>query len=120
MGIPGLARTLEKSNNYKKYNTVIYKLDKKIDHLLFDFNGIVYVIEKSISKKYKNNNKVGYEKLLISSIIKYLQKIICEEVKPEKTVFIAIDGPVPRGKIFERKRRYSKKIDEKYRNDISS
>tara|TARA_R110002074_G_scaffold281855_1_gene453356 strand:+ start:617 stop:2461 length:1845 start_codon:yes stop_codon:yes gene_type:complete len=119
MGIPGLGRTLEQSSNYKKYKTVQYELKEEIDHLLFDFNGIVYTIEPSIAHKYKKGKSAEYEKLLISEIVKYLQKVICDHIKPQKTVYIAIDGPVPRAKIYEqRKRRYKTIIEKKYKDDI--
>jgi 5'-3' exonuclease len=119
MGIPGLGRTLEKSTNYRKYKTVQYELKESIDHLLFDFNGIVYTIEPTIKHKFKTGKSADYEKLLISEIIKYLQKVICVHIKPQKTVYIAIDGPVPRAKIYEqRKRRYKSLIEAKYKNEI--
>ena len=119
MGIPGLARTLEKSANYRKHKVITYELKEEIDHLLFDFNGIVYTIEGSIKDKYVNNNKSSYEKLLISEIIKYLQQIICEYIKPKQSVFISIDGPVPRAKISEqRKRRHKTLIKKKLKNKI--
>ena len=118
MGIPGLARTIEDSNNYKKFKTVIYKLEEDIDHFFLDFNGIVYTIEAYIRNKYMNN-KTNYEKLLIKEILKHTREIICKVVKPNKTVYIAFDGPVPRAKISEqRKRRFKSILENKLKNEI--
>ena len=41
-------------------------------------------------------------KKLIDEIIKYMENVICEEVKPQKSVFIAIDGSVPNQKYINK------------------
>ena len=116
MGIPGLSRLIKNINNSK---VVLNKSKKKVDHLLIDFNGIVYNIFPTIKHKYEKMTKSNFEKELISETIKYLKWIICTEVKPQKTTYIAIDGPVPRGKIHEqRSRRYKSLLDKQYRNEI--
>ena len=118
MGIPGLARSIENSNDFKKYKVVTYELNSEIDHLLFDFNGILYAIERTIKSKYKGND-TKYERLLINKTIDYMEKLICEMIKPNKSVFIAIDGPVPRAKIYiQRMRRFKTTIEMELHNKI--
>ena len=117
MGIPGYARTIESDSYYKKYKVLSYKLKVKINHLFIDFNSIVYNIFPTIIGKFKTKSQ--FETLLIKKIIEYLSMLICETVQPNKSVYIAIDGPVPRGKIYEqRKRRFRTLVEDEYKKDI--
>ena len=56
------------------------------------------------------------ERELIRHVIRYTSHIICDVVKPKKSVFIALDGPAPRAKMEQqRARRFKRIIDQGFK-----
>ena len=120
MGVPSLFRSI-----VKKYPNCYYAVNEDIvEHLYLDFNCLIHHCAHNLEFT-ENQSQRDVEEQLIISVISYTSHIICEVVKPTKLVFIAIDGPVPMGKIVQqRKRRYKKvqddcfikKLKEKYKH----
>ena len=49
----------------------------------------------------------------------YLQKVICDIVKPQKGVYLAFDGSVPRAKMIQQRyRRFKGVIEKKYKDEL--
>jgi len=100
-----------------------WKEDLDVDHLLIDFNSIIYTVINTINEelgdKLSEISPVTYENKLINGIIKQLQHLICDVVKPKKTVYIAIDGPPPRAKMVQqRARRYKTIKEQSFRKEL--
>jgi 5'-3' exonuclease len=127
MGIPSYARQI--LTNYP--DTHFYKDDMEVDNLLIDFNSMIYQVVNSINielgDKLTNISPIQYENKLTVQIIKQLQHVICEIVRPKKTVYIAVDGPPPFAKMIQqRARRYKtikeinfkKELEKKYKINI--
>ena len=107
MGIPTFFRKI--INDYP--DTIMsWKTLEHVDYFYIDFNAIIYNIVHEIDKKTPPKE---YEKRILGNINKYLQKIICEIVKPQKGVYIAFDGSVPRAKMIQQRFRRFKGIKEK-------
>ena len=108
MGVPSLFRSI-----VKKYPSCYYAVNQDIvEHLYLDFNCLIHHCAHEISLSSDQTQR-DIEEQLIISVISYTSHIICEVVKPTKLVYIAIDGPVPMGKIVQqRKRRYKKVQDD--------
>ena len=107
MGIPTFFRKI--INDYP--DTIMsWKTLKHVDYFYIDFNALVYNIVHEIDKKTPPKE---YEKKILGNINKDLQKIICEIVKPQKGVYIAFDGSVPRAKMIQQRFRRFKGIKEK-------
>jgi 5'-3' exonuclease len=108
MGIPQYFSWLTKNHeDIIDYNII----DKKFNHLFFDFNCLIYFVYHKISRenytKLKKNSKDEIEDFLIKEVIKYTNYIIDDIIKPNKTIMIAIDGVVPRAKMHQQRlRRY--------------
>ncbi len=124
MGVPGLYR-----NIIKNYTGIHYYRDgQNIAHLYIDFNPIIYNCYGDIMNEAKDKpnlierfeKKVGLlEETLINRIINKLIDMICNVVKPTKSVYIAIDGPAPQCKMIkQRERRYKKIYEEELKQDI--
>ena len=110
MGVPNLFRTIIKKypNCYSTVNEDI------VDHLYLDFNCLIHHCAHNLIVTNEQTQRDVEEQLIIA-VISYTSHIICEVVKPTKLVFIAIDGPVPMGKIVQqRKRRYKKVQDDNF------
>lgn len=122
MGVAGLFKQVI------KYNKRVHSpnLKKVINYFLIDFNGIVYKAQSILNAKMREKNKVytashkkSYEKDLIEEVVVYTQNIICNVVKPDTMVYIAVDGPAPRAKMTQqRSRRYKGIKDKQYRDAI--
>jgi 5'-3' exonuclease len=114
MGVPSLFRSI-----VKKYPECYFCVNQDItEHLYLDFNCLIHhCINKLVYKEDSSNRFI--EEDLISSVISYTSHIICEVVKPTKLVYIAIDGPVPMGKIYQqRNRRYKKIQDDAFKKKL--
>ena len=118
MGVPQLFGWL-----FRKYkNIVSVSIDKKIDVLYFDFNGLIYHCYANLMKeKYESLKDVPLrrrQEVLIEEILKYTKSIICTNVKP-KIAYLSIDGVVPMAKMHQQRlRRYKSPYLKEWENDI--
>ena len=121
MGIPGYFREILQYY----HNTHDSKKNVDFDYFLMDYNGIIYKILPKLLKlvKYNPEFKKHFEDKLITEVIKYTQRLVCDVIQPTEILYIAIDGPAPRAKMIQqRSRRYKgyqknilvKNIKEKY------
>src|SRR4051812_28979904 len=92
----------------KKYPEVVSaEGPKDIDHLLIDFNAMIYSCIPEILDI----------KDLIGDVIKKLLAMI-SITRPKKSIYIAMDGSVPMGKIIQqRSRRYKTLIEKLFIDD---
>ena len=108
MGVPSLFRNVFK-NNQKCCSSIN---ESNVDHLYFDFNCLIHQCHQKLTIESETSSR-DIEEELITSIIEYTTYIITSVVKPTKLVYIAIDGPIPMGKIMQqRSRRYKKIADD--------
>jgi len=118
MGVPQLFGWL-----FRKYkNIVSVSIDKKMDILYFDFNGLIYHCYADLMKeKYealKDAPLRRRQEVLIEEILKYTKSIICTTVKP-KIAYLSIDGVVPMAKMHQQRlRRYKSPYLKEWENDI--
>ena len=118
MGVPQLFGWL-----FRKYkNIVSVSLDKKMDILYFDFNGLIYHCYADLMReKYdilKDASLLHRQEVLIEEILKYTKAIICTTVKP-KIAYLSIDGVVPMAKMHQQRlRRYKSPYLKEWENDI--
>ena len=109
MGVPSLFRTIASKHPETHY----WDASCETDHLFFDFNCLIHHA-KTFTELKAGMSLRDIEEEVISSIIRYTSKII-STIKPKKLVYIAIDGPVPMGKIVrQRARRYKKVVDTEF------
>ena len=107
MGVPSLFK------NIVEFDEKIYYYDPKIttDYLFIDFNNLIH--------RCKNQINSHSEEDLISEVIRYTSYLITKVVKPRKLVYLAVDGPVPYGKMIRQRARRHKKIqDSSYRRKL--
>jgi 5'-3' exonuclease len=101
MGIPAYF-----SNLIKKYPEIIKKLaesDKKVNHFFLDSNSIVYDVAKNL--KFEEISDTITSAIIIGVIHKIEEYISI--VKPDSTIYIALDGTPPIAKLEQqRQRRY--------------
>jgi 5'-3' exonuclease len=111
MGIPSLFRTI-----VEKYNEVHYwDANLKVDQLYLDYNCLIHHCKAKL-KVTPNMTLRELEEEMIAEVIKYTSYIITDVIKPQKLVYIAMDGPVPMGKLVrQRARRYKKVQDDIYK-----
>ena len=105
MGVPSLFRTL-----VQQYPKIISNVERsKCDYLLMDFNCLIHGCKENITPGSRNQ-----EEELITEVISYTSDIICNIVKPQKVVYIAVDGPVPKAKMDKQRLRRFKKVSDDY------
>jgi 5'-3' exonuclease len=113
MGVPGLVAWLY--NNHKKSNFILNNINN-IDYLFIDTNCLIHPQAKIICSENSNlvdNNLDLLEKKIIKQIINYIELII-DKIKPNKLIYIAIDGVAPMAKIkHQRLRRFKTIYDRK-------
>jgi len=118
MGVPQLFGWL-----FRKYkNIVSVSLDKKMDILYFDFNGLIYHCYADLMREKYDSLKDAplrrRQEVLIEEILKYTKSIICTTVKP-KMAYLSIDGVVPMAKMHQQRlRRYKSPYLKEWENDI--
>lgn len=108
MGVPHLFRWLT-----NKYGDIMgFDPDLKVDNLYFDLNGLIHPCCHPENGKQPEN-----EDVMFKNIIAYIEKIL-NLVKPQKLIYVAIDGVAPFAKINQQRMRrfksaqYQNKIDE--------
>jgi len=115
MGIPSLFRTL-----VSKYPECCHwDSNLKTEHLYLDFNCLIH---QCVSKLKIDENSIprDIEEELITQVISYTSHIITKIIKPSRLVYIAVDGPVPMGKIIQqRNRRYKKVQDDNFKKKLN-
>ena len=104
-GIPSYVRQI-----IEKHSTCHFWKEIKVDNLLIDFNSIIYQVISNLTDT--GLSSVEYEELLLYSIIKQLEHVICEVIKPSKIVYIAMDGVPPRAKMIQQRARRYKLLKE--------
>lgn len=103
MGIPHLFRWIT-----KKYpDTIGFDSNLNIDNLYFDLNGLIHPCCHPENKEQPNNENEMFE-----NIKKYINLII-SIVKPQKLIYVAIDGVAPMAKINQQRMRRFKASKEK-------
>jgi 5'-3' exonuclease len=107
----------------KYKNSHFWKDDMKVDNLLIDFNSMIYQVINILNEELGNHlseiSPINYENKLMMKIIKQLQHVICEVIRPEKVVYIAIDGPPPFAKMIQqRSRRYKTVKENNFKKDL--
>lgn len=106
MGIPAFMREI-----LFYYPESHFAKDMELDILCWDFNSIVYEAFHMIKKKisYEEFSKMSSSKkdrLIIEETIRTVKKVI-HLFQPKETLYIALDGSVPKGKLLiQRSRRY--------------
>lgn len=111
MGIPGLYR-----NIIQVYDGIHFaSKDLAVDCFYIDFNPIIYNCYHELVSKLGDKvlGQKDLEEELVDFIIRKTKQMICDHVKPEQLVYIAIDGPAPRAKMVKQRERRFKKIYEK-------
>jgi 5'-3' exonuclease len=119
MGIPGYFRKIIKENP----NCHFWRDDMPVDNLLIDFNSVVYqvinLLNIDLGDTLSSTSPINYENKLLTCIIKYLQHVICEVIRPKKTVYIAVDGVPPKAKMIQqRARRYKMIKEQNFKKDL--
>lgn len=111
MGVCGFFSYLLRTQKLKE--SIIYQnINKDIDILYFDFNGLIHNSCARVRKKNPNWKTVSsLESLMYEEILEYMNYIV-EFVNPKYGIFIAIDGSCPQGKVVhQRDRRYKAVIE---------
>jgi len=121
MGVSGLLRDV-----LKKYPTIHLPAPHpniKIDYLFLDFNAFIYntihAFPKNIVYNFsKNTNTTKYEDKLVELVIQNTLDLVNKIAKPNKLLYIAIDGVPPLAKMVQqRERRYKKPLIERILGD---
>ncbi|CDI98432.1 5' 3' exoribonuclease 1 [Echinococcus multilocularis] len=99
MGVPKFYRWI--SQRYPCINQILRPNEVvMIDHLYLDLNGIIH----SSSHCDDAHSNIYNEDLVFQTIANYLNHIICL-IRPQKTVFLAVDGVAPRAKMTQQRAR---------------
>jgi len=119
MGVPGFFAWILK--DYKKYDTgiITYDIDYVVDILYLDYNCLLHPqCFKELDRHTNWDNKYKLENLMMERIMKYTEYLI-KYVKPEKLLYISVDGVAPMAKMNQqRKRRYKSSYDNIIKNNI--
>ena len=115
MGVPSLFRIV-----ISKYKNTHYeaKGSEKIDFLFMDYNCLIYhCLKNRMSVEHEKLKKgkitlLQFEDKLIGEVINYTVYIVTKISKPQKLLYIAIDGPPPRAKMVQQRMRRFKGIKE--------
>jgi len=114
MGIPSFFRVI-----IQEYPDIHFWNEQlSIDHLFFDFNCLIYECVQQL-QRIPLDTFDSPDKQLLDTICEYTQHIICDIVKPLKSVYIAIDGPAPVAKMVQqRSRRYKRMLEDQYKEPL--
>jgi 5'-3' exonuclease/ubiquitin len=106
-GVPSFFRKI-----VKEYQGVTFwESNKHIDHYFIDFNAMIYNVIRYIEDT-ENMTAFEFENILLSKTIDQMERVICDIVKPQKSLIIAMDGPPPRAKMIQQRHRRYKSIKE--------
>ena len=113
MGVPGFVAWLYK--NHKNTNFIFKQLFKlnnlstnddirinEVKHLLIDANCLIHPQARKVCLENPllvEKNLELLEKKIIKQVINYIELLI-NEIKPSESIYIAIDGVAPMGKIL--------------------
>ena len=126
MGVPKFFAYLMKK--FKNSNFIFQKEKsdnkdvKNIDWFLIDTNSLIHPIcFKILDDENLKSNNIDFKNLenkMINAVIEYIEKII-DYAKPNKGIYIAIDGPVACSKMKQqRQRRFRSTYDREFFNKI--
>ncbi len=114
MGVPGFFLWLYK--HYSKYNNfILNKSLDNIDYFLLDMNCMIHPVCFDTLKELQSNETVDINRLenkMINNVIVYLEKLI-DMAKPNKGIYLAIDGVAPVAKMKQQRLRRYKSINDK-------
>ena len=119
MGIPRFTINL-----FKKYKNVHFSNPSFVfQHLFMDYNAFIH---NYIHQFYKNTTYEDFEKLTATKREQAISDFIVKktidfvnDVKPDTSLYIAFDGPVPRSKMkLQRLRRYQTVKEETYKTEL--
>lgn len=110
MGVPRLAKIIlsKYDNSHCKTNVIT-----DVNNFYVDFNPLIYEAYKRLldeNKQYKSILDV--EAKIIKYTLEKLHHMVCDIVKPNEILYIAIDGPAPRAKMIQQRHRRYRKIYE--------
>ncbi|MEW5297011.1 MAG: hypothetical protein WDW36_000248 [Sanguina aurantia] len=107
MGIPKFYRWL--SERYPLLNQKVTATEgpPEIDNLYLDMNGIIHNCTHANRTDVKND-----EHAMMLKVFTYLEKLV-QIIKPQKVLFMAIDGVAPRAKMNQQRSRRFKSAEER-------
>jgi 5'-3' exoribonuclease 2 len=126
MGIPTYLRKILK--DHTKNGVCQDNKNFFSDHFYIDFNAMIYsviIIEQSkIEKSGRTINSIPsneFETILLNGTIEFMKNIICDIVRPHKSIYIAVDGPPPMAKIIkQRARRYKSVLEYLFKKELET
>jgi 5'-3' exonuclease len=96
MGIPSYFRKI-----VKEYpDSYFWDSDLNVDHFFIDFNAMIYYVLYKI-KKVNEMQPIEFENKLINNVISHMEHVICDVIKPNLSLYIAMDGVPPRAKMIQ-------------------
>jgi 5'-3' exoribonuclease 2 len=117
MGVPHFFKYL-----IENYPNIVFDVDdlEEVDHLFFDTNCLIHPCCHKIIREYeeKNISNANLENKMINEVLNYM-KFLVELTKPQKSIYISIDGPAPRAKMHQqRSRRFRSAMVNKRTQDL--
>ena len=109
MGIP---RFFKKIVQQYPDTTMSIKDVDQINYFFVDFNAMIYNVYAMFCKEHKLVNLKEYETKLIIAVCDYVKEMV-HTIDPQKQLYLALDGPVPRAKMVQQRWRRFKGISDK-------
>lgn len=105
---------------YPSVHTAAPNKNVKVNYLFLDFNAFIYNTLHTMKEVFNNTNK--FEDELVKLTIKNTLDLVNKTVKPDKLLYIAIDGPPPLAKMVQQRERrykgpYVEKLLKEYKPD---
>lgn len=111
MGIPKFARHSESKHS----EIVIGEKIENVDSLYLDLNCAIHPCShRVIERGYKSHQKEHVEDVIGRETVEYIDTLV-NIVKPNRLLFISVDGVAPRAKMSQQRSRRFKSINEKKR-----
>ena len=108
MGIP---RFFKKIISDYPDTTISIKDVKNVDYFFIDFNALIYSVYEELKKTTKLHKVQEFEKKLINAVCNYVKEMV-HTINPQKQLYLAMDGPVPRAKMVQQRWRRFKSVPE--------